>query len=517
MAPIVEKESTDEIIHPHVDVPTKKRFLWGMGGFADSMVVYGPGAMAPLIYVNALGINAALVNLACAIPRFLDFITDPLIGHLSDNTRSRWGRRRPWMLAGLIISALIGVLLWHPPAASGGTAPKDFWPLLLYCFKDPVFWYLSMMMVGLFSFGYAAFSITHAAMGYEMSTDYNERTHLFKWRLCSYAVAGFVTPWLMPLALKIEDLSGKDSQALRGSEGVIWVSIAIGVLILLSGLPSVLFCKEKVAEHKYEDKVPFLRAIMLTLRNGPFWLLVSSNFVAKFMMNITGIFFVYIFIYKIADGKQALGMALCAIFFNSINVTNLIAMAPVAWLTERMGKKPALLLMLLMSAVAYGSCWFTLTNTPAAFWNIPLPWGGPDNMLAIQWPCLITGMLIGIFTNTMPMIQNSMIADICDYDELKSGHRREAFYGAVFVTTDKIAFAVSFVFQGFMLVKSGFLQGLEFQTAETIRFWFVSLMATQPVGCLIGLISIFFYPLTRERCRQIRDELAARKQAQAKA
>jgi len=66
----------------------------GIGGFADTMVVQGAGAMASVIYVNALGFNAAVVTMACAIPRFLDFFTDPMIGHLSDNTRSRWGRRR---------------------------------------------------------------------------------------------------------------------------------------------------------------------------------------------------------------------------------------------------------------------------------------------------------------------------------------------------------------------------------------------------------------------------------------
>jgi GPH family glycoside/pentoside/hexuronide:cation symporter len=514
MTPIIERESTVEAEHLHVDVPTRKRFLWGMGGFADAMVVYGPGSMVPVIYVNALGVNAALVNMAIAIPRFLDFLTDPLIGHLSDNTRSRWGRRRPWMLFGLLISAVFGVMLWHPPVALAGEAPEGLWPLIGYCAQSPMFWYLAVMMTILFAVGYASFSITHAAMGYEMSSDYNERTHLFKWRLCAYAVAGFLTPWLMPLAMWLE---GPRAQQLRGSEGVIPVSVMIGVLILLAGLPSVLFCKEKLSEHRHEDKVGFLSAVRLTLGNRPFWLLVASNFILKFMMNVTGIFFVYVFIYHIAGGQQALGAALVAIFFNSINVTNLLAMAPVAALTERIGKKPALLMMLAMSAVAYATCWLTLSNAPGAFLNLPLPWGGPGNVLVLQWPCLITGVLIGMFTNTMPMIQNSMIADVCDLDELKSGHRREAFYGAVFVTTDKIAIAVSLAFQGFLLVYSGFNNKLEMQAVGTMQFWLLALIITQPLGCLIGLVSIFMYPLTRERCRVIRAQLNARRITQAPA
>jgi glycoside/pentoside/hexuronide:cation symporter, GPH family len=507
MPPIIERKSVEEIKHPHVEVPTRTRFLWGLGGFADATITYGTGSLVNVIYVNALGINAALVNLACSIPRFLDFLTDPLIGHLSDNTRSRWGRRRPWMFFGLIVSALLGLFLWHPPLSSAGESPAGFWPLMAYSFQSPTFWYLAVMMSVLFALGYASFSIPHAAMGYEMSTDYNERTHLFKWRLSAFAAAGFLHPWFLPLCMWLE---GDRAQALKGSGGVVTVSVIVGVLILLTGLPSVFFCREKIAEHKGEAKVGFLSAIRLTLGNRPFWLLVISNFITKFLMSLTGVFFVYIFIYHITQGRQALGSAYLAVFFNSINVANLLAMAPIAALTDRIGKRTCLLFMLTMSGVAYASLWFTFTNTPGSFLHLTLPWGGPENTLSLQWPCLITGVLIGVFTNTMPMIKNSMLADICDLDELKCGHRREAFYGAVFVTTDKIAMAISLAFQGFLLVASGFDTKLDVQTWATIRFWFLALVVTQPLGCLIGLISIFLYPLTRARLHEIRVELDAR-------
>lgn len=494
MPPIVEQESVEEIKHPHVEVPTKTRFLWGLGGFADATIFYGTGSLVNVIYVNALNISPALVNLAVAIPRFLDFVTDPLIGHLSDNTRSRWGRRRPWMLAGLIVSAVLGMLLWHPPR------PQGAWDW-------GTFLYLAGMLSLMYAVGYAFFTIPHTAMGYEMTTDYNERTHLFKWRFIAAAAAGFVSPWFLPLSMWLE---GPQAQVLKGSQGVVTVSILSGVLILLTGLPSVFFCKEKVFKHTGEAKVSFLSAVKLTLGNRPFWLLVISNFVTKFGMSITGVFFVYIFLYHVTHGDQRAGSAYLAVFFNAINVANLLAMAPIAALTDRIGKKPCLLIMLAMSAVAYASLWFTFTNGPGSFLHIPLPWGAADNELSMQWPCLITAALIGVFTNTMPMIKNSMLADICDLDELKCGHRREAFYGAVFVTTDKLAMAVSLAFQGFLLVASGFNSRLDVQMTSTIRFWLLALVITQPLGFLIGLTSIFNYPLTRTRCHEIRTELNAR-------
>lgn len=476
-------------------VPTSRRFLWGMGGFADAIVTHALISNVAVIYVNALKFGPALVSMACAVPRLFDAVSDPIVGHLSDNTRSRWGRRRPWMFAGLIITAAMGMLIWHPPVA-----PSEGW-------NWPLFIYLSVMMSLLYAVGYTFFNIPHIAMGYEMTTDYDERTHLFKWRQTAFAAAGFLTPWFLPLCMCFE---GDAAQQLKGSQGVIWVSAIMSVAILLTGLPSVFFCREKVQIHLNETKVQFWQALKYTFRNKPFLLLVVSNFVAKFCMLVTGIFFVYIFLYHIGGGDQKVGSGYMAIFFNAINIATFLSMALVAGLTDLMGKKRALLLMLVMSAVAYISLWFTFVTDPGAYVSFGFKLLKWDINLSMQWPCLITAALIGVFTNTIPMINNSMLADVCDLDEIESGHRREAFYGAVYTLVDKFAMAVALGLQGGLLVWSGFDANLEFQTPETIRFWMLGMIITQPAGFLMAFIAIIFYSLTRERCYEIRQELDSR-------
>jgi len=513
--------STPSPSQPTDQVPRRKRFLWGLGGFADATITYGLNGMVNVIYINALAVNAVLVSTACAIPRFLDFFTDPMIGFLSDRTRSRWGRRRPWLLAGLVITAVLGILLWFPPldradlaAAAGrvqtmtaGPSAADggsWWRTAAAAVTVDwqVFLYLAVMMTLMNAVGYALFTIPHYAMGYEMTTDYDERTHLFKWRFVAFAAAGFLTPWLMPLAMWFE---GDQANLLKGSQGAVTVSFLVAAVVLLTGLPS-LFCKERIVPPQ-KQHMPFRQAVRMTLGNRPFWLLVACNFIARFGMAVTGIFFYYVFVYHIGRGGQLRGVALLAVFFNSINLANFLALSPIAALSGRIGKKPTLLVLLGMSAVAYASLWFTFTNNEASFISHTFSFGAVSWTLSVQWPSLITALLIGVFTNTMPMIANSMIADICDYDELKSGTRREGFYGAVYTSIEKMALSISLLFQGVLLVASGFDASQATQTAETIRYWLLALVITQPVGFLLGIVLLFFYPLSRTRMAALRQEL----------
>jgi len=479
----------------HAKVSLLGRFLWGMGGFTEHMIIYGTVSLVSVIYVNGLHYSAALVGLAVALPRILDAISDPIIGYLSDNTRSRWGRRRPWMLAGLILSAILTLMVWHPPGAGGLEGGEWNWP---------VFFYLATMISLLYGVGYTSFNVPHIALGYEMTSDYNERTHLFKWRQSTYSFAGLLSPWLLAMCMFLE---GDQAQQLKGSQGVVIVSGMVALVIVLSGLPSVIFCKENVAAHRKETKVRFFDAVKFTLNNKPFWLIVIGNFISKFCMGLTGIFFMYVFLYHISQGDQKAGAAYLAVFFSAINIACLLAMPLAAGLSDFLGKKRCLLLMLAMSTVAYASLWFTFTNSAGAYLTAELPFLGSVSM---QWPSLITAILIGAFSNTMPMVINSMLADVCDLDELRSGHRREAFYGAVFSTVDKFALGVAMSLQGFILVASGFDSNLDIQTPATIAFWMLALVLTQSSGFLIAIAAIGFYPLSHRRCLEIRESIDAK-------
>jgi len=338
----------------------------------------------------------------------------------------------------------------------------------------------------LLSVGYSLFTVPYLAMGFEFSNDYEERTHIMQWRGYALAASGLVTPWFIKVSLMLE---GNNATVWKGTHGVLWVSIGAAILILVAGLIPVFFCREKIHPPS-ESKVSFLTAVRYTASNRAFWPLIISNFLKRIGIQITGIFFYYIIIYRTAQGDNSMGATEWAIFCNVINGATFLSTYPVVRFTDWLGKKQTMILFMFLSAVTYASIWWTMRPG----WWISL---------------LITGACIGVFCNTMPMIVNSMLADVCDEDELKSGHRREAFYGAVFVMTDKIAMAVTTMAQGWLLVASGFMASHTQQSPETIAYWMRWLIVTQPTGFIIGLFFLLFYPITRasaERARNILNE-----------
>ena len=462
---------------PYCQVPTSKRILWGLGGVTDCMISNGLNGLIDQVYIIGMALDPKWVGIARSVPRFLDIITDPLVGHFSDNTRSRWGRRKPWMLAGVMVAAITGVVMWYPPVSLGPIA-VDF--------------FIVLMLGLLFTVGLAFFTIPYNAMGYEMSTDTDERTHLFKYRLLFATVVGFLTPWLARLCLEIE---GDKAAILKGVQGVHWISWGVAGIILLTGLIPILFCKD-IAHNESENKVSFFAAVKLTLRNRAFWPIIAGNFLMRFGMSVTGIFFYYLFIYKIGGSMKA-GATEWGWFVTAITVATLAGTPAMAWLSQRIGKKTAVIGLMAASALAYASVAWTFRTE-----------------LAGTKLYLLTGVAIGLFCNTMPMIINSMLADVCDVDELHSGHRREAFYSAVFVTCDKIAVATTLLLQGFLLQASGFDAKLDIQTPQTVTTWMYWLLLTQPTGLMLGMLCLFFYPLNKVKLLNIRQQLDDRKPEQ---
>jgi len=166
-------------------VPFRAILALSFGSLGSCYVLFSINNLAFPIYNLALGVSAVKLGWAMALPRVIDAFFDPLIGWLSDNTRSRWGRRKPYIVAGAFPLALFTVLLWLPPSKAG---------------PDVIFWYFLVISI----FYYLAYSVCVvplSALGFELSNDYNERTRIMGWGSIIALLGGLSTPWLYKLTL----------------------------------------------------------------------------------------------------------------------------------------------------------------------------------------------------------------------------------------------------------------------------------------------------------------------------
>ena len=165
-------------------VPWVQLIAYGLGGFVPIALLNSVGQLSGLITNVGLKMDARLVGLALMAPTIWDAVSDPIMGHISDNTRSRWGRRRPYIFFGGIAVAITFVVMWMAPREWGQIAQ---------------FWYFVLMLVA-FRTAVTMFEIPHGALGMEMTPDYHERTKLFSVKSFVGNAGAMITPWFYMLA-----------------------------------------------------------------------------------------------------------------------------------------------------------------------------------------------------------------------------------------------------------------------------------------------------------------------------
>lgn len=206
-----------------------QRLIYGLGGLINNLLAAASGGM--MIVLNlGLGMNPALVGLLGALPRLTDALTDPMMGYISDHTKSRWGRRRPYIFVGAIAAGILFALLWQLP---GGQSETFYFV-----------WFLAGSI--LFYLAYTVFATPWVALGYELTPDYHERTRLMGTQNFLSQLAYVVSPWF----LWIMTYEGFFDDQIAGAAGL---SIIIAVVTIGVGILPAIFLKErfkKIAQAK---------------------------------------------------------------------------------------------------------------------------------------------------------------------------------------------------------------------------------------------------------------------------
>lgn len=458
-------------------VSLSTRVSWGVGGWADNFIFQVLMILALPIYNIELGIDPVWIGIALMVPRMFDALTDPLMGNISDNTRSRWGRRRPWIFAGAVISAVLLPLLWIPPFEG------DFAIILYFGIVSTVY-----------ALSYTMFVVPYTALGFELTNDYDERTKVISWRMYVGLVAGLCLPNLY--AWCQHDLFGGD--ILTGAR---WVSGIVALTVLITGCLPVFLCRERVVE-KPQAKIKLGNALLETIKDGPFRLLLSGYVLIITGLLTSGALALYVNIYHVFDGDKKLAAEVSALGGMLGVLGAYLGVRFATMISVRTSKRHTMIGGLSLALLSAFSMIFTMQ-----------PGFEVVEFFGFKFhPQALSFLFYGMGQQSCWLLIDSMTADICDEDELRTGLRREGMFGAVKSLALKAGVAITGLTGGIVIKMAGAgdaAQGVPPEVASTLKTLFVVI---QSLGLVAGIIIFIFYPITRAKSEETRRILNERTQ-----
>ena len=458
-------------------LPKTEKLVYGLGspalGFVEQIVQY----QVQQVLVYGLGLSPAINSVMLMIYRVVDALTDPVMGWISDNARTRFGRRRPFMFFGCILMALLLPFVWRF---------DETWDHIWIAT-----WFVFFGV--LVSSATTMFNIPYQSLRMEMSPDYNERTSIAMYVGIVGTLFGLISPWIWKLTQQpffTGQLPGEVPNTLLGIRNI---SIWFAGLALILGLIPTLLCKERYyAKAKIQRKEPILKSLKLTFRSKPFLMMLAIIFT----MNLEGLVVGmggYISLYHVFGGDKVFAATFSGVAGTIGGFLGFFSIPFFAKLATRYGKERALLVVTTAPIVMAGSIWFC--------YNPAYPW------LAII-PNLLNGLLVGGLWTVVP----AMKADIVDDDEARTGERREGSFESIFSWFQKFTGSIFSGISGFVVIAAGFHINLGANQAEGVFTRMILLMSTIPMA--LGAFQCYLiikWPLTAGRMREIRDTIETRR------
>ena len=465
---------------PEDRVPFGQKVAYGIGMLGNQMF---PAALAVfmVVLVKGLGFPPLLWGLLFFLPRILDAITDPIMGFISDNTRSRWGRRRPYIFLGAIITGLSYVVMWQ-----------------LYEGNSLVFNFTYFLVMSLvFYVGLTIFATPYVAMGYEMSRDFHERTRLMAVAQWIGQWAWVIVPWFWPLIYN-PDLYESAAAGVR-SLGI-WVGFACMGLALVPAI----FVKSKpttgadnLQELSRRNLKENLRVFSQGFRTAfscvPFRKLCLATFLVFNSFQTIAAFSFFIIVYYLFGGDAGAAGSWPAWFGTASALCSCFLVIPlITFVSQRIGKRNTFLLSQSVSIVGYALFWWFFQPDHPMMMLVPLP--------------LFAFGIGGLFT-----LMTSMTADVCDLDELNTGARREGTFGAIYWWMVKFGFAVAGGLSGLIMSLVGFVPDASVQAPGAMTGMRIAYSLVPITGALLAIWVMRNYDVTEERAYEIRAELEKRR------
>lgn len=459
-------------------IPFGQKIAFALGGKMDYFATGITVSMLWMPYFNiGLKMSPALLGLGLMILRAWDAISDPLMGNISDNARTRWGRRRPFIFVGAILTGIIYPFLWRPPAG---------WS------EMGMFFYL--LFVGILFFtSFTCWSMPYYGLQLELTPNYDERTRLTVWMSFFAKITTLAGGWIMAIVTGpwFADPVTGEADIVNGIRTCSWY---IAILIIIVGVMPALFVKERYykTEACHQKKEPFWQSVKETSRCKPLWFLIGASFFLSLGNASVSSLGQYVNIYFINAGDLAQAAIIDGWRYTTTVLIGILSLPILTWLSGRHDKKTLVVSLLLIAITGHLGYYFCL--------NPELPY--------LQ---LIPAAMQSCGFSAIWLFMPSMKADVADYDELDTQRRREGSLNAFYSWFIKAAHTCAMGIGGLMLQLSGFDVLLSQQTPEVLnRMKWIFLVAPVLIWGF-SLLLIVFYPLTRKKLTTIRTELEDRR------
>jgi GPH family glycoside/pentoside/hexuronide:cation symporter len=439
-----------------------------------------------IFLTDVVGLDARLASFAALIGIIWDAVNDPLVGVLSDRVKTRWGRRRPFLLLFAIPFGLGFLLLWWAPPWHSQAAL-----------------FVTVMLAYMISDTFQTLvSVPYVSLTPEIAPDYDERTTLTGYRMFFNLLASLVTAVAAPMIVKSALASGGTSQ-----QGYITVAAMFGGLAAIPFLLIFSVVRERPRTHEQlTEKISLMESLRAAWQNVPFRFATALYMLNWITFDLVALILPFLLIYWVAQGNLIATLsifgsqtAIESVVLGLLLITAVMALPFWTWLAHRLSKRSAYI-------IAMAS------------------WAVVQMLVLLVHPfqtqlMLVLAVLAGLSVSTAHVLPDAIFPDVLEWDELRTGKRREGIFYGIKNFVRKLAGAVAIFLALQVLGWFGYqtppVGATQFQQPASAVTAIRILGGPMGTVLLCGAIAMaWFYPLTRERHARIR-QLLARRRARA--
>jgi GPH family glycoside/pentoside/hexuronide:cation symporter len=439
----------------------RTKLVYGAGDIGFSLTGTIIGVLFAIFLTDVAGLKPGLAAAALFVGRTWDYVNDPLIGYLSDRTRSRWGRRRPFLLFGFVPYALAFTLLWWKPSISSPLGLTIYYAVAYLLYDAAA------------TFAY----MPYYALTPELTQDYDERTTLTSYRM-AFSILGGLVAFTVPLLII-------GTMRPENAGRVLVMGALFGTISALPLLLVFLNTRER-PEFQTQAQPALKESLRAAVHNQPFLFAVGIFLLTWTSMDIVQGMLLFFLKYRM--NLEAQSDLIAGIIF----IVALLALPFWEWTSRHWDKRIAY-----SAGVAFWAAVMIVLVVVSPTWGLPV--------------VLALAALAGIGVGAAHVLPWSIIPDAVEWDELATGQRHEGMFYSLVTLMQKVASSIAIPVALLMLEVTGYVPNAPEQPLATVRGIQVLMGPVPAVLLCTGILFALLYPLGRERHAQVRAELAARR------